>query len=482
MSLRLRLALLSLVSVALALVIGSIAVTSLVRSFLIGQIDGDLQRLTSIAPASGQITAPPPVAVAGTDTDRPTFGDTNDLNVQLLYLAVIDRNGVVERERFVGVDAAGQSPPRIPASVRRAGGTATVDSTGGADQRYRLISSDTLTADGQRLVVALSLNDVDQTMDRLIAIEIGVSIAVLAGLSIVVWWLSGVGLRPLRRVEDAAETIRLDGRRPGQAGGRVALPRVPVERPRSEVGRLATTLNGMLDSIDGAFTAREQSDARLRQFVADAGHELRTPLTSIRGYAELARRVDHDPEVMKSSLARVESEAHRMEQLVEELLLLAQLDEERAILRVPVALGPLVEEVLADARALDAGRQYVTSVSGSATALGDPPRLAQMLINLVANARIHAEGATTVRVTVETGDRHVLLSVSDDGPGVPDASKPWIFDRFTRLDVSRSRHRGGSGIGLSIVRMVAERHHGSVDVIDTPGGGATFRVTLPAAP
>jgi two-component system OmpR family sensor kinase len=283
------------------------------------------------------------------------------------------------------------------------------------------------------------------------------------------------------------------------AGGDLSR-RIP-ERPSStEVGRLTRSLNGMLSQIESAFRAREASEARTRRFAADASHELRTPLASIRGFAELYRQGAVPPDEVPRTMGRIEDEARRMGSLVEDLLLLARLDEQRPTRSDPVDLAVIAGDAVHDARGLDPGRTVslvgLRPDGGPVPALvrGDEDRLRQVVANLVANAVRHTPAGTPIEVAVgvETGSadgapgadgasRVAVLEVRDHGAGLAPEQASRVFERFYRVDASRQRGRGGgSGLGLSIVAAVVAAHRGTVQVTQTPGGGATFRVQLPA--
>jgi two-component system OmpR family sensor kinase len=248
----------------------------------------------------------------------------------------------------------------------------------------------------------------------------------------------------------------------------------------SEVGKLGEALNGMLGRLEEAFGERQRAEDQLRRFVADASHELRTPLTSIRGYAELFRvGANRRPEDLARSMRRIEQEAARMGVLVDDLLLLARLDEGRPLRREPVDLRALAADAVADARAAEPRRPLELDVNGPVLVSGDDARLRQVLGNLLANVRTHTpvDAPATVRVHREGDDAR--LEVRDAGPGLDPADAEQAFERFYRADVSRHRSSGGSGLGLAIVQAVSEAHGGRAGVDSVPGQGATFWVRLP---
>ena len=326
---------------------------------------------------------------------------------------------------------------------------------------------------GGTLVVAVPMHDVVQTLRRLVAIELVASGAVLAGVAALAFVVVRAGLRPLEDIGTTAGAI---------AAGDLSRRVEPAE-PRTEVGRLGLALNAMLAQIQSAFEARKASEDKLRRFVADASHELRTPLTSIRGYAEMFRRgASERPEDLATAMRRIEEESARMGVLVEDLLLLARLDQGRPLERQPVDLAKVAADAVQDARAVEPDRPITLEGSEPAVVLGDELRLRQVAANLLANARQHTPPTAAVHVDVRRENGSAVLQVADEGPGLfpEDAAK--VFERFYRADPSRNRNQGGTGLGLSIVAAVAEAHGGRARVESEPGRGATFRVELPLAP
>ncbi|MEA2717060.1 MAG: two-component system, OmpR family, sensor kinase [Actinomycetota bacterium] len=335
---------------------------------------------------------------------------------------------------------------------------------------YRVLA--TPLDDGSLFSVALPLDDNRATLRRLVGIEVGMSAGVLAALAALGWWVVRLGLRPLDQIGATAEAI---------ATGDLSR-RVERAEERTEVGRLGLALNRMLGQIESAFDERRASEDRLRRFVADASHELRTPLTSIRGYAELFRRGAADrPEDLATAMRRIEEESARMGVLVEDLLLLARLDQGRPFEPVPVDLARLAADAVDDARAVSPDRPVVMAQGPPVMVLGDELRLRQVAANLLSNAQVHTPPGTTVRVAVAARGERALLEVSDDGPGLPPDVADKVFERFYRVDKARSRATGGVGLGLSIVAAVAEAHGGSAR-LEAPAPdrpGATFVVDLP---
>jgi two-component system OmpR family sensor kinase len=319
------------------------------------------------------------------------------------------------------------------------------------------------------VIVATSLHDVDGTLHRLLLIELLVTAAVLAALVALGMWVVRLGLRPLEAIGATAAAI---------AAGDLS-QRVAREDDRTEVGRLGRALNAMLHQIETAFRAREASEARLRRFVADASHELRTPLAAVRAYAELfSRGAQARPDDLARSMEGIARESERMSVLVDDLLLLARLDEGRPLERSPVDLDAVVSEAVETARAVEPGRP-IDCVLEPTPVLGDRVRLRQIVDNLLANARSHTPAGTPVHVTVGRENGSGVIEVRDEGPGMEPEQVERVFERFYRADPSRARTSGGVGLGLSIVAAVAEAHGGSVSARSEPGCGATFRIELP---
>jgi two-component system OmpR family sensor kinase len=343
---------------------------------------------------------------------------------------------------------------------------------------YRLLARN--MPSGDRVVVGLPLAPIHDTLWTVVEIEAIVAVAGMitaAGIGILIVRRT---LRPLRRVAATATRVSelpLDR-------GEVALPvRVPAADtdPRTEVGQVGAALNRMLGHVANALAARQASETRVRQFVADASHELRTPLAAIRGYAELTRRGrDEVPPDVAHALRRVESESARMTSLVEDLLLLARLDSGRPIEHEPVDLSRLIVDAVSDAHAAGPDhRWHLDLPAESITVPGDVHRLHQVLANLLANARAHTPPGTNVTIGLRVDEeKHAVLQVTDNGPGIPAELQPEVFERFARGDSSRSRAAGSTGLGLAIVAAVVEAHHGHVEVESRPGRTA-FTVRLP---
>jgi two-component system OmpR family sensor kinase len=327
----------------------------------------------------------------------------------------------------------------------------------------------------------MSLSGTQSTLDRLVVIELVVAAVALAAAVLLGLWLVRVGLRPLSDVEETAERIAEGG----------LDQRVPGENDRTEVGRLARTLNVMLGRIQQAFAQRDHTEARLRasegrmrQFVADASHELRTPLAAVSAYAELFERGASDrPEDLRRVMGGIRGETSRMTELVEDLLLLARLDEGRPLDRRAVDLTAVCADAVRTARTVGPAWPVTLESDGPVEVVGDEARLRQVVDNLLANVRAHTpEGAEAIlSVTADhegDGPPRALLAVADRGPGIGEDAAH-VFERFYRADPARSR--GGSGLGLSIVAAVVSAHHGEVEAANRRGGGTVITVRLPMA-
>jgi two-component system OmpR family sensor kinase len=345
---------------------------------------------------------------------------------------------------------------------------------------YRVVS--TTSPNGDKTVIGLPLKDVNETLWRLGFILGGVA---LAGILVA----GAVGAATIRRTMKPLDRLAATATRVSELPldrGEVALSeRVPEADtdPTTEVGKVGSALNRMLQHVANALTARHASENRVRQFVADASHELRTPLAAIRGYAELTRRGGEEvPPDVAFAMSRVESESRRMTTLVEDLLLLARLDSGRPVVHEWVDLCRLVADAVADAHVAGPGHKWLMDVPGEPIGvLGDAGQLHQVVINVLANARTHTPAGTTVTTTLSTSDGVVRLRVADDGPGIPPDVLPDVFERFARGDNSRSRAAGSTGLGLAIVAAVVGAHDGRVGVQSRPGR-TEFEMTFTEAP
>ncbi len=475
MSLRARLLAVVLALMVVALVAAAWATHIALSSFLIDRVDRDLRE------------APPPatrllISEATQDVAGPGPGGGR-FDPGLPQGAIVEVRGPDGALLLPSVEVRDEDTSSLSLPATIAPGFSTVSVQGGGD--YRVLSlregspetigpgpGQQILRNGGTLVIGFPLDEVDDTLNRLVMIEIAVGLATLAGLTVLALWLVRLGLRPLDRIGQTADAI---------AAGDLS-QRVADDDPRTEVGRLGRTLNGMLGRIEESFDERRANEERLRRFVADASHELQTPLTSVRGYAELFRRgAASDPEDLETTMRRIEAEAARMGVLVDDLLLLARLDQGRPLDIGPVDLSVLAGELAADARVVEPDRPIAIEAPAPVMVDGDDLRLRQVVGNLLSNARAHTPPTAAVTVRTYTREGEAVLEVADRGPGLPSEHAQKVFERFFRADPSRARASGGSGLGLSIVQAIAEAHGGRAEVESAPGEGATFRIVLPPA-
>jgi two-component system, OmpR family, sensor kinase len=374
--------------------------------------------------------------------------------------------------------AAAEQLARIPPNRRPL--TIDLDGLG----RYRVIAMHPRGGGDESIVTGLPTSVVDDTLLWVLVIFCIVGAIALTAATTVGILIIRRQLAPLSRVSAAARQVadlELDR-------GEVRLPtpivKVDPAGAHTEIGQLGSALNRMLDRIAGALSARHASETRVRRFVADASHELRTPLAAIRGYTELAQRKRNElPDDVAHAMSRVESETQRMTHLVEDMLLLARLDTGRPLERVPVDLSRLTVDAVSDSHIAGPDHQWSLDLPDEPVIIaGDEARLHQVLANLLANARTHTPAGTTVTTGLTVDEAGgAVLTVTDDGPGIPEWLQPEIFERFARGDTSRSRRGGSTGLGLAIVAAVVKAHHGTIDVHSVPGK-TEFVVNLPAAP
>jgi len=465
LSLRTRLVLGLFVLATAGLIAADIATYKSQESFLFDQTDHTLQDNHGLA----DITVHP----QGGDESGRAHLPPGDV-VETLSLS-----GKVLQGPYIGTapGRATESPPRLPAKITLSGPTRgqpdavtyfTAPATKG-DGRYRVRASIERDDPNEVLVFAVPLHDLDSTLHRLFLIELFVTLAVLAALVGLALWVVRIGLRPLAAIERTAAAI----------GAGDLSQRVERAEPRTEIGRLGLALNAMLGQIERAFKAREASEAKLRRFVADASHELRTPLAGVRAYAELFRRgAASRPDDLERAMSGISRESERMTLLVEDLLLLARLDEGRPLEQEPVDLPEVVGEAVETARTVEPSRS-IDLTTEPALVLGDRDRLRQVVDNLLSNVRAHTPSNGPVHVRVARNGTNAVLEVEDSGPGMSGEEVEQVFERFHRGDPSRSRSSGGVGLGLSIVSAVAEAHGGSASATAVPGKGSTFTVSLP---
>ncbi|MFJ6611381.1 sensor histidine kinase [Streptomyces sp. NPDC091289] len=499
----------SLIAVVAA-VIGSVTAIAF-HTYMYGKLDDQLH---SVVERAGRPPAPGPAPqalreagplgfVGGGGQPLGTFGALVGDDGSVTASKVVEDSGLRAQESAKPL--TGEQRQALEEAAPSTGeGTRSVDLPGLGGYRVEA----TTTADGHTVLAGIPSAEVSGALTTLIVVEVCVTAAGLLAASIAGTVLVGVALRPLRRVAATATRV---SELPLHSGEVALLERVPDAEadPRTEVGQVGAALNRMLGHVGSALVARQESEMRVRQFVADASHELRTPLASIRGYAELTRRAtggreapEPDP-VTRHALGRIESEADRMTGLVEDLLLLARLDAGRPLSYGTTDLLPLVVDAVSDARAADTGgpdargpdaeslHRWRLELPGAAepvTVRADPDRIRQVLVNLLANARTHTPPGTTITVSVTpavSAGGPVTLAVRDDGPGIPAELLPHVFERFARGDVSRSRGAGtgtatgSTGLGLAIVQAVVSAHGGRVAVESGPGR-TEFVIELPA--
>jgi two-component system OmpR family sensor kinase len=480
MSLQRRLVAVMALLLVAGLVVANLVTYAAVRSFLYGQADATL--------AQNEALAFDYFTFAAAHHVQPSKESVSRRISTAVYVLVQNREGQVVLGRPSGSqlhpDPAPILTPSIPVqqvpdiyrgvhigryagSFRPDQNAVVLGAKGDADGRYRALA---VTVPQGTLITALSLNQTDDTLTSLRNVELVASLSVLVAIMVLALAVVRRGLRPLRQMADTADAI---------ASGDLAR-RVPEEESKSEVARLGSALNQMLTQIEEAFSEKSGSEERLRQFVADASHELRTPLTSIRGYAELLARGGFSDEAsQRKALKRIEEEATRMGGLVEDLLLLAELDQGRPLRAELVDLRRICADAVGDTAAVARDHRLTLAPGRPVVVVGDSERLAQVAHNLVRNAVAHTPPGTAVSVATGADGPMGYILVADDGPGIRAEELPRVFDRFYQGDPSRSV--GGTGLGLAIVRAIAEALGGSAEVLSTPGPGASLLVKVPLA-
>ncbi|WP_460776398.1 sensor histidine kinase [Microbacterium sp. GXF7504] len=334
---------------------------------------------------------------------------------------------------------------------------------------------------GAFAVYGLPTSEVASTLTQILTTVALVTVGGLLILGVLLAIIIRRSLAPLREVAETAERVAAQ---PLSEGAVTITERVPAAQAddETEIGRVGSSLNTLLDHVGAALDARQRNEERMRRFVADASHELRTPLASIRGYSELSLRDPALGEHTESALQRIQAQSLRMTALVEDLLLLARLEEGRELVYGTVDLSRLAIEATGDAQVAGADHRWVLDVEPEPVVIaGDEHRIQQVVVNLLANARTHTPAGTTVTVSVRREGRDAVLRVQDDGPGIDPEVAGELFERFARGDRSRARNTGGTGLGLSIARAIVEAHAGSIAVTSAPGA-TEFTVRLPARP
>ena len=453
LSLRTRLVAVAVALVAFAvLVVGVVTYTVLSRS-LLAQLDDDVRQAAVEVQRAADRTGPPP--------GRPSFGRDPD--------AALLSAGTVSPVKLAADDPGLLLSPGAAIAVATAAEPVTVRTIDGRSMR-----ATSLPVLGGDLLVALPTADVDSTLSRLLGLELIVGTAAVVGTGVLSAAGVRLGLRPLDRVTRTARTVAAELGPDGSGLDR----RVPEADPHTEVGQLAEAVNTMLAAVEREYGARYESEQRMRRFLADASHELRTPLTSLRGYAELVRLRGGLDEAARDSLRRIESEGTRMGRLVEDLLILARADRGTPAERVPVDVAEVVADSVAGLRAGHPDRPVSVHAAGPLPVLGDRDQLVQVVGNVLTNAAVHTTGP--IAVSAERRDGQVVVRVADGGPGLPPEQAAQVFDRFWRADQARTRVRGGSGLGLSIVQALVVEHGGQVDFRSDPATGSTVTVRLRA--
>ena len=462
MSLRMRLLIATGVAVLCGLIVVDLITFSVVTGSLVQQVDDTLQR--AHAPIEQ-------VAESGT----PANWSAIPAIAPGLFVSIVDRDGT---ELFT-------APAIEPGREQDVVDTSAIDLSE-SYQTARAIDGDSIRlrvdplTDGKTLIVGQSLRRVDETRQQLAAVLILGSLAAIAAAVIVAWWLVRAGLRPLRRVEASAAAItdsELDLRVPG------------ADQP-TEVGNLAAALNAMLDRLQLSSEEREQtleelraSESRMRRFVADASHELRTPIAATAAYAELFEHGARDrPEDLDRAMSGIRRETDRMAGLVDDLLLLARLDEHRPLTEEPVDLTEVVFAAIDAAKTVGPSRPIRVRIGEVVSVRGDAGRLRQVVDNLLANVRAHTPTDAGCDVELTTDGADAVLTVTDAGPGVDPDDLTHLFDRFYRVDDARTRSTGGSGLGLVIVEAIVRAHHGSITARNIDPHGLELTVRLPAEP
>jgi two-component system OmpR family sensor kinase len=469
-SLRTRLVAVAVLLVAFAVTAVGAATYVALHRYLYTRIDQQITDLTDDVRRS--ICLPP--SGGGQAAERTPYAVVVTPNAQVVQISC-DGDGY----RLARPLALSAADARRFASTGGSTGPITIHTTDGGEYRaITLPASFTDSDDSGTLVLGLSAGDARDTLNRLLSLEI--LIGALAVVATAVLGTVGVrlGMRPLDRVTRTARTVAAELGPDGSGLDN----RVPDADPRTEVGQLAEAVNTMLGAVEREYTARYESEQRLRRFLADASHELRTPLTSLRGYAELVRmRGGLDPEA-SDSLSRIEAEGTRMSGLVDDLLTLARSDRGTVAERVPVDVAEVVDDAVAGLRAAYPHRQVAVTDRGPLMVLGDRDQLLQVVTNILTNAAVHATAPVPITVAAGPEGDEVVVRVVDGGPGLPPEQAAQVFDRFWRADAARTRVRGGSGLGMSIVAALVADHGGRVGFESTVEHGTTVTVHLPAAP
>ncbi len=463
MTMRARLLLLVVSLLTIAFVASSSLTVAVTRDRLVRQVDVSLVRAHT-RPSKPLYDSP-------SFSDATSREDTSGNKLALAVLA-FSPDGTLDHAYPAGFSDDPEPLPDVDVLprgnfARQVGHIFTANAVDGTDVSYRVLI--VREGNGDFYLIAAPLAGVHATIATLTRVLVATSVGVVLIAAVFTGYILRHELRPIEAMIGAAGRI---------ADGDLS-HRVAPTAPTSEVGQLALALNTMLGRIEASFTEKEASEQQLRAFVADASHELRTPLTSIRGYAELFRSgAVQSPEALERVMARIESEGDRMARLVDDLLLLARLDQGQEVEREAVDLVRIVQDAVADARVTDPQRNIRTDLPTAALVSGDAHRLRQVIDNLVTNARVHTDPNTSITVRIQTTAEMVILQVQDQGPGMEQEHASHVFDRFYRVDASRTRAAGGAGLGLSIVQSIVSAHDGTVSLDTAPGRGTTITVRL----
>ena len=473
-SLRNRLILATLALATIAITASDLAATNSLRSFLISQADNQLNEVVQTSLLRLDRAGIEPEAESEDKNSfrplRPLSGVPTTTAVTLLDLSgnVVGQVG----GQFANSIDIKEFHKLTPAEVLKNKGKPFTIPGADGEPDIRAVAR-ILPSGVGTVVISVALDSVDRTMRGLAGIYFLISLIVIIAIGFVARSLIKLSLKPLNKIEETAAAI---------AEGDLSA-RLPEVNPNTEVGRLTGSLNTMLSRIEESFAVRTESENKLRRFIADASHELRTPLTAIRGFAELHRQgAVTGEDKTKELISRIEKESIRMSSLVEDLLLLARLDQSRELTIDPVDINHLVNEAIASAKAAGPSHEIaLKSSSDEVFVLGDSMRIHQAVSNLLANARTHTPAGTKIEVGILQNESEVQISVSDNGPGLSPEDQTRIFERFFRADPSRARVSGeGSGLGLAIVDAVMKAHGGSVEVLSELNQGAKFTLHFPA--
>jgi two-component system OmpR family sensor kinase len=472
-SLRNRLTVGVLVLSAIGFIGAGVGAQALLRNYLIHQVD---EQLLSVV--GGTATRLDQAGIAQDEKDDPATATTTRAATPLnrvpttISVTVLDPFG-----NLVGGIGGDLNSNQIteyvkgllPGQVAAFGSKPFTLDAPGADFR---VATTVLPSSLGSVIVAQSLNEFDKTTHQIGVVFLLIGGLVLLFIAFASRQVIKLSMKPLEKIEATAEKI---------AAGDLSA-RLDNFEPNTEVGRLSTSLNTMLSRIEESFSARTKSEEKLRRFVADASHELRTPLTSIRGFAELHRQgAVPDGEKTRELMARIEKESMRMGYLVEDLLMLARMDQSRELVIADVDLSNLVKEAVSSALAAGPEHPISLDIAHDVRTQGDADKIYQVVTNLLANARAHTPVGTAIHVATYSAEDGSYITVADEGPGLSPEDQSHIFERFYRVDSSRQRSSSdGSGLGLSIVDEVMKAHNGTVSVASEPGNGATFTLHFPA--